>query len=114
MELVTDKQAGGVKRVVLNERLDLKNILDIQDDFTAFTATDASPVIIDLAGVDFIASIGMRMIISCAKANAALGGKFVLYGAQPLVREELETVGIDRLIPLFDDEKSALAAIQTE
>lgn len=112
MEIAFDKLDQDIKSVKLTGRLDMKNSLDAEPRFTALTATDGSKVIVDMSGVEFIASIGMRMLLSCAKANAARGGRMVLAGLQPMVREALETAGIDSLIPFFDDEQAALSDLR--
>jgi anti-anti-sigma factor len=80
--------------------------------FTALAATRKAAVLVDLSEVNFIASIGMRTLTSSAKAQANRGGKIVLYNAQPMVREALETAGINQVIPLFDDLNSAHQALQ--
>jgi anti-anti-sigma factor len=101
------------KRVTLNGRLDLKGSDEISQRFTSLTATDGSNVVVDLSGVEFIASIGMRLLISCAKAKSQRGGQMVLAGLQPLVKEALATAGIDSLIPIHADQAAALAALRT-
>lgn len=80
--------------------------------FTALATTDNQHIIVDLAGVDFIASIGMRLLLSCAKAKAQRGSQMLLAAPQAMVLEALETAGIDSLIPLHADEAAALAALQ--
>jgi anti-sigma B factor antagonist len=67
---------------------------------------------VDLSEVNFIASIGMRTLISSAKAQAKRGGKIVLFNAQPMVREALETAGVNQVVPLFDDLNSAQQVLQ--
>lgn len=112
MDITSEQLAEGLKCIRLAGRLDMKNTLDIDMRFTALTATDSGKIIVDLGQVEFIASIGMRLLISCAKANAARGGKMALANLQPLVKETLETAGIDSLIPLYADEASAIAGLQ--
>lgn len=112
MEIVVDELNPNTKRVRLAGRLDMKGTGEIDMRFTSLTATDGNNVIVDMQGVEFIASIGMRLLLSCAKAKAARGGRMMLAGTQPLVREALETAGIDSLIPLQADEAAALAALQ--
>lgn len=112
MDITTEQLSEGLKCIRLAGRLDMKNALDIDMRFTSLTATDSGKIIVDLNSVDFIASIGMRLLISCAKANAARGGQMVLANLQPLVRETLETAGLDSLIPFYADEASAVAALQ--
>ena len=71
--------------------------------FTALTATRKAGILVDMTGEEFLASIGMRTLVSCAKATVNRGGKMVLYRPQALVRDVLNTSGLDSLIPVYDD-----------
>ena len=65
-------------------------------------------MVVDLTAVTFLASIGIRALITNAKALQQRGGKMVLFvGENAAVAKTLETTGIDALIPMFSD---ALAA----
>jgi anti-anti-sigma factor len=112
MNLVVDELDPQTKCLRLGGRLDLKGSGEIDLRFTSLTSTDASLIAIDMREVDFIASIGMRLLLTCAKAKAARGGRMVLFGLQPMVGEAMETAGIDSLIPIFPDESAALAGLR--
>jgi anti-anti-sigma factor len=92
-------------------RLDLAGTGEIDLRFTSLASTNDDDVLVDMGGVEFVASIGMRLLLSNAKAKAARGGRMVLFGVRPLVREALETAGIDTLIPIYADEPAALAGL---
>jgi anti-anti-sigma factor len=79
--------------------------------FAALTATAARHILVDLVDVDFLASIGIRSLISNAKAVQQRGGRMVLLvSADSAVAKTLETTGVDALIPMFTDPAAALAA----
>lgn len=109
MEIIVTEVKPNAKCLQLNGRLDHKGSGEIELRFTALTATNSDHIAVDMAGVDFIASIGMRLLLSCAKAKAARGGRMVLFGLQPLVLEALASAGIDTLIPIHADQSAALA-----
>jgi anti-sigma B factor antagonist len=112
MDIIFDEPTQNPKQIGLRGRLDLKGTGEIELRFTSLTATDANDVVIDMSGVDFIASLGMRLLLTCAKAKSARGGRMIMFGLQPMVSEALETAGIDNLIPIFGDAQSALASLQ--
>jgi anti-anti-sigma factor len=111
MELDDSTLENGIKLIRLAGRLDMSSVLLIDDKFTAMTGAPSRRVLVDLAGVDFIASIGIRLLISNAKAIANRGGRMVLSGAQAPVRKTLETLGVNELIPMYDDQADAIAAL---
>ena len=67
-------------------------------------------IVIDMVGVDFIASIGIRHLVMAAKAVARGAGKLVLLDPNPMVTEVLVVAGLDQLLPIVRTESEALAA----
>ena len=112
MDMQVTELDNGITEVILAGRLDMEGSGKIENAFTIATATDAAPVLVDLSQVDFIASIGMRLLVMNAKALNRRGSKMVLLTPQPLVGEALNVAGIDLLIPIFDDRAAAEADLQ--
>jgi anti-sigma B factor antagonist len=101
-----------LRRVVLAGRLDMLGVGEIDLKFTSLTAARPLRVIVDLTGVTFLASIGIRSIISSARALDQKGGKMVLVvGDNEIVRATLEATGIDTVVPLLNDEAEAQLAV---
>jgi anti-anti-sigma factor len=97
--------------ITLDGRLDVAGTQAIDMKFTALTATKKASVLVDMSRVSFLASIGMRTLLSCAKAASKRGGKIVLVNPQPLVREVLDRSGVASLIPVYEDIASAREAL---
>lgn len=111
MELVVDEVNPDTTCLKMSGRLDHKGAGEIEMRFTALTSTNSDNIAVDMHDVDFIASIGMRLLLTCAKAKSARGGRMVLFGLQPLVMEALASAGIDTLIPIQADRQAALSAL---
>jgi anti-anti-sigma factor len=93
-----------LRTVSISGRMDLVGTDEIATKFAALTASTQRRVVLDLTAVSFLASIGIRAIITNAKAMLARGGRLVIFvGANQTVLKTLETTGIDSLIPLFSD-----------
>lgn len=102
---------GDVTCLALTGRLDIEGTQAIEQKFSFATTVKAAKIVVDLAGVSFLASIGIRLLVTSARAQAARGGKLVLAAPQPLVRKVLETAGIDQLIGITGDVESARATL---
>jgi anti-anti-sigma factor len=68
-------------------------------------------IVIDMVGVDFIASIGIRHLVMAAKAVARGAGKLVLLDPSPLVTDVLITAGLDDFLPIVRSEDEARAVL---
>ena len=110
MKIDSTPLADGLIQVSLEGRLDIEGARAVDDRFAFMTTTRRANVIVDLSAVSFLASIGIRMLMSAARGQKGRGGELVLAAAQPAVQKVLVTAGIDQLIAMYDDLDSARAA----
>ena len=111
MPLSVEDMGPHASRLVLGGRLDADGVARIELTFTANACSGARHVLVDLGGVEFIASLGLRMLISTARMVQQRGRVMVLYNATPAVSEVLATVALDRMLPVVPDEAEALARL---
>jgi anti-anti-sigma factor len=112
MELTTEQLADGVQKIALSGRMDSAGTEQIDLRFAGLTATRTALIVVDLSQVPFLASIGMRTLVSCAKALTLRGGRMALAAPQPLVGDVLRLSGIDALIPVYADIGSACEGLK--
>ena len=113
MELAVHDLDSGILQIDLSGRMDVNGTQQIDLKFTALTATRKAQILVDLSNVTFIASIGLRTLISNAKAQKARGGRMVLYQPSDQVEQVLRATGIDTIIPIAHDIEAARAALGT-
>lgn len=99
--------------VKLSGRVDLAGIGDLDREFTRQTVPRRKPVIVDISDVDYIASIGLRMLVTAAKALDKFGAMMVLLNPHPDVEDLLRTAGFDKVMPIEHDYDSALETIRS-
>jgi anti-anti-sigma factor len=107
MEMQQD-DLGDVKRVVLVGRLDTKGVGIVETSFGAAIVPNGKNTIVDISQVTFLASMGIRMLISTTRALSRKGGKLVMYGAGIGVKDVIESTALTDLIPLASNEGEAL------
>lgn len=112
MELRTQETSDGVKVITLAGRMDIAGTQEIEMRFTNLAASQKALVAVDLSDVSFLASIGMRTLVSSARALMNRGGAMALANPQPLVKQALVAAGIDSLIPIFPDVDQASRGLQ--
>jgi anti-anti-sigma factor len=100
MQLQIIQDDDCLTHIELIGNLDLEGVTAIQDQFVFNTTTRRAPALVDLSAVDFVASLGISMLIAAAKALERNGLTFVLCAPTDLVRGTLQQVGIDKVIPI--------------
>jgi len=113
MKLEIEELAGGILRVILSGRMDIAGVDAIAVPFAALAATDDRRVVVDLTGVDFLASIGVRAILQNARAHKMRGGAMVILSPPPLIEQVLLTAGVANVVPIVHDLNAARAALGT-
>ena len=111
MDLQLIETSDTLTHVALSGRLDIEGLHDIDVKFHAATASRGLPSIVDFSRVEFIASLGMGMLISCARSLGRKGTVMVIYGATDAIAETLRAAGIDQGIPLVATLEEAKAAV---
>lgn len=92
-------------------RLDMQGVNAVDSKLAFLSASQKHGVIVDLTGVGFIASIGVRLLVSNAKTQHQLGGRLVLLvGEGGTVMKVLTSSGINSLIPMYTDAERARQA----
>ena len=103
-----------LRRIMISGRLDIPGTDSVASKLAELTAAPKKGVVVDLSSLQFLASIGIRALITSAKAVQQRGGKMVLVVDDgSTVGMSLEATGVDELIPVFrnasDAERAALA-----
>ena len=103
---------NGLTKIVLTGRLDTPGVDKIEARFVASLVPASKSAIVDISGVEFIASMGIRMFIAVARSLALRKAKLALYGAQTLVSDIFENVSLKEIIPIVDSETEAVIAVE--
>ena len=111
MDIRFETLPSGAALIVLTGRLDIQGAAAVDLRFSAVAAANRA-VVVDMAGVSFLASMGLRTLILGAKSMRGKAGRMVLWRPQPLVEEVLTTSGTQALLPVALDlaEAERLAA----
>ncbi|MCC5951036.1 MAG: STAS domain-containing protein [Acidimicrobiia bacterium] len=89
--------------------LDLSSIPQVRQRIVQLVADGEQRVVLDLAGVDFVDSAGIGLVVMVAKRLAAHGGELRIAGPTQGVWSVFELVGLDRLWPAHESVADAIA-----
>jgi anti-anti-sigma factor len=109
---VEQGESHGVRLVRLSGSLSQKGVADVSPAFVAAVKGDGSggPVVVDLSGVDVIATTGITLLLVADRELKRAGGKMVLAGTRGLVRDVLMRCRLDKVLTLAPSAEDAVRA----
>jgi anti-anti-sigma factor len=111
MAFVTEEMTGGITKVILDGRLDIDGASAV-DLHMNLIAGSRKAVLVDMQKVSFLGSMGLRSLVTPARAIKSRGGKMVLFGPNELIQKVLKTSGVDTMIQVHHELPSALDALR--
>jgi anti-sigma B factor antagonist len=96
-------ERGGMRLLRLTGELDMAGVDRFERLVTADHPSEAGMFVIDLRGLTFIDSSGLRALIMADQQVRAEGGRFVVVRGPQRVNEVLEMTGVARQIELVDE-----------
>ena len=89
------------RTVYLEGKLNNDTVALLDDDLNKIAGSNATVVVFDLAGLQYISSVGLRSIFGLQKVITARGGKTILANPQPQVKKVFEIVNAADLTAVF-------------
>jgi anti-anti-sigma factor len=93
-------RSDNISQVELAGKLDISGVHAVDVKFHGATAARSRPAIVDLGGLEFIASLGVGMLLGCAKSLMRKGHSMVLVNPTGIVEKVLRTVGVYDSLPV--------------
>ena len=84
-----------------------QHVDQIETRFVATLVPAGKNAIVDFSRVEFVASMGIRMLISVARGMRQRHAKLVIYNVPSLVQEPFESASLSDVIPIGRDESDA-------
>ena len=89
----------GSQRVSLSGRLDTNSYDSLDAQLAPVLAGDIESLVLDLAGLNYISSAGIRSILKARKAMAGRQGKVLVVNPQPQIQKVFDVV---KAVPMGD------------
>lgn len=84
----------------------------LRDSLYELVQNSPAPMLaVDLQKVDFLSSSGVAILVGLKRRIDTRNGKIVFFQVQPVVRDLLNVMKLDRFFTVADDEERALASL---
>ena len=102
MEIST-KDMKRVSLVTVSGRVDSSTAPDFEKALQSLIQANRCQIVVDLKGVDYMSSAGLRGLVTSLKAAKSGGGDLRLAQASVRVRDVLELAGLNVIFTVYDD-----------
>ena len=106
MQISVADDAGPTARVVLVGKLDIAGADAVAMPLATLSGSK-NALLIDMTGVTFLASIGIRHLVSASKALGRRGGRLLLLNPNDMVTDVLVTSGVSSMMEILRNEGEA-------
>ncbi|MFO1315108.1 MAG: STAS domain-containing protein [Burkholderiales bacterium] len=110
----TSRKLADVALVAPTGQIDHPNAVKLQQALTPFVdeaAAAQKPLVLDFSGVEYISSMGLRVLMVAAKQMRARNAPMAVAGLQPVVDEIFEIARFRFVVDVFPSVREALAAL---
>lgn len=108
MEIRTQEN---VTLVTMLPRFDAYTANEVEATLKDLIAKGNKEIICDFSQTDYVASAGLRVLLSSAKSLQSSGGQILLVSMKPYVYEVFEISGFTQIFKILGSEKEALQSM---
>lgn len=104
-QLIIRSARGGPAHVVqlIGERLDMNSVPAFEDELKRVESTDARQIIVDLSGLNFIGSDGLKALINANTRSRRDGNRLILVHGPKQVQKTFERTGLLAPLPFANE-----------
>lgn len=105
---VREDSVGGVTVLVVRGRVDSTTAPALGEQLTGALASPQQRLIVDMTGVDYLSSAGLRVLLVAAEQVDQIHGKLVLHGLNDRVQEVFEISAFTSILTICANRDEAL------
>ena len=108
---LTTEKSGQTLIVSAKGRIDGANATEVQGVLSSAFEPGVKLMLLDLGGLTYISSAGLRVIMLTARTLDRSGAKFAVGSPSGPIREVFQISGFDQIIPIFDSQAEAIESL---
>ena len=110
----SETNLGNAVVIKASGRIDLTTADSFKDSILAALAAAKASLIIDLSGVEYISSAGLRSLMTGFKASKGQNKAFAVAALQPLVLEIFTISRFNSVFPVFETLRKAVESLDPD
>lgn len=112
MEITRRNEDGGIAVLSLHGRLNQASADSLHAAAMEAVTDGCHGLVVEMTGVDFIASVGIRALIRPSQALSMNGGKLAVADLKPEIRDFFALTGLNQMFAVYDTAAEAVASLK--
>jgi anti-sigma B factor antagonist len=108
---IAEKMMEDIIIISVSGRIDTITSKDLDAKLNKRTEEKTKNIILNLAKVDYISSVGLRVLLAALKRHKQNQGSMPLVSLQPFVQNVFKITGLDKIFQIFPTEETALESL---
>ena len=107
---ITEREEQGASVFTLEGRIDSQGAIGLDEALQAAVSAGKHKMVLDMAGVSYISSAGLRTLADIITKTTEKGGDLKLVALHHKVLRVFRIIGFDKFFSIYDTLEAALAA----
>lgn len=103
---MTSSRDGDVHRICLSGELDLASAASVDQEITRVEDTDARTIVVDLSGLDWVDSTGVRLLLSAQARTRTRSHRLAVVRARNDVQRVFDVCGVSDILPFVGSSRA--------
>lgn len=99
---IHSQRDGDIHAIELRGEFDLAYAREVEQELKRVEASDAHSIILDLSGLRFLDSTGIRLILEAQARSQRDANRLVLLRAPHMVQRVFTIAGVEKMLPFAD------------
>jgi anti-sigma B factor antagonist len=108
---ISEDKVGQVLAIGLKGRLDAATSKTVEDFLLRKIDAGEKFLVLDLGGLDYVSSVGLRVFMMTAKRLKVAQGKIAVSSLQSSVKQVFEIAGFQNLFPMYGSRDEAVSGL---
>lgn len=108
---LSSEKIGEVLVVSASGQINSANAAEVESGLLAYVNQGEHLCALDLSGLDYISSAGLRVVLMLAKSLKQKSGQLVLCALQPQVHEVFDISGFLAILTVVDNREAAVSQL---
>ena len=108
---ITQEKIGTITAVALKGRMDAGTSKSVEDHLLKLIDGGEHRLVVDFTQLDYISSVGLRVLILASKKVKPLQGSIVVCSLQPTIKQVFEVAGFTTIFKVYPTRDDAVAGL---